>query len=103
MAANKALGKVSIAYDRPVLIKGSGSIVGQSEKEGPLGDYFDKVSTDKNDMFGADSWEKAESALQKEAVAITSLCYILFFKTFCTFRYEHNLNRKEDKLQIKQQ
>ena len=71
MAANKALGKVSIAYDRPVLIKGSGSIVGQSEKEGPLGEYFDKVSTDKNDMFGADSWEKAESALQKEAIAVT--------------------------------
>lgn len=41
------------------------------ESEGPLGSYFDKVGTDKDDLFGADSWEKAESALQKEAVGIT--------------------------------
>lgn len=68
---NKALGKASISYAAPVLIMGSGSIVGQMEEEGPLGGSFDKVSSDKNDMFGADSWEKAESALQKEAIAIT--------------------------------
>lgn len=71
MAENQAIGRTSIAYAEPVLIKGSGSIVGQTEGEGPLGEYFDKVGTDKNDMFGADSWEKAESALQKEAIAIT--------------------------------
>lgn len=68
---NKALGKSSISYAKPVFIMGSGSIVGQMEEEGPLGGCFDKVSDDKNDMFGADSWEKAESALQKEAIAIT--------------------------------
>lgn len=71
MKQNIAIGKSSIAYSEAVLIKGSGSIVGQMEGEGPLGQCFDKVGTDKNDMFGADSWEKAESALQKEAVAIT--------------------------------
>lgn len=71
MEASKAIGKASIAFGSPVFIKGSGSVVGQTEKEGPLGQYFDKVGNDKNDMFGADSWEKAESALQKEAVAIT--------------------------------
>lgn len=70
-AKNSALGTSSISYGRPVLIMGSGSIVGQMEDEGPLSGSFDKVSDDKNDMFGADSWEKAESALQKEAVAIT--------------------------------
>ncbi len=65
------LGKSSISYGSPVIIMGSGSIVGQTEKEGPLGEFFDKVGEDKNDMFGEDSWEKAESALQKEAIAIT--------------------------------
>lgn len=68
---NKALGTSSIAYGQPVLIMGSGSVVGQMENEGPLSGSFDKVSDDKNDMFGEDSWEKAESALQKEAVALT--------------------------------
>lgn len=68
---NKALGISSIAYANPVIIMGSGSVVGQMEDEGPLSGSFDKVSDDKNDMFGEDSWEKAESALQKEAVAVT--------------------------------
>lgn len=68
---NKAMGTSSIAYGSPVLIMGSGSVVGQMEDEGPLAGCFDKVSDDKNDMFGEDSWEKAESALQKEAVALT--------------------------------
>lgn len=70
-AKNKAIGISSIAYGQPVIIMGSGSIVGQMENEGPLCGSFDKVSDDKNDMFGEDSWEKAESALQKEAVALT--------------------------------
>ena len=71
MAANQAIGRSSIAYGSPVIIKGSGSVVGQMEAEGPLGSYFDKIGQDKDDLFGADSWEKAESALQKEAVNIT--------------------------------
>lgn len=68
---NQALGKSSIGYEKPVFIMGSGNIVGQMENEGPLAGCFDKVSDDKNDMFGEDSWEKAESALQKEAIALT--------------------------------
>lgn len=71
MAANQAIGRSSIAYGSPVIIKGSGSVVGQMEAEGPLGSLFDKIGQDKDDLFGADSWEKAESALQKEAVNIT--------------------------------
>ena len=70
-AKNKALGTSSIEFGTPVLIMGSGSIVGQTESEGPLAGSFDKVSDDKNDLFGEDSWEKAESALQKEALTIT--------------------------------
>ena len=68
---NKPLGTSSVAYANPVLIMGSGNIVGQMENEGPLAGSFDKVSDDKNDMFGEDSWEKAESALQKQAVSLT--------------------------------
>lgn len=68
MAVNQTMGRASISYGSPVFIKASGSVVGQMESEGPLGSYFDKVGTDKDDLFGADSWEKAESALQKEAV-----------------------------------
>lgn len=71
MEGNQAVGKASIAFANPVLIRGSGSVVGQTEGEGPLGQYFDKIGTDSNDMFGEDSWEKAESALQKEAIAVT--------------------------------
>ena len=71
MAVNQTMGRASISYGSPVFIKASGSVVGQMESEGPLGSYFDKVGTDKDDLFGADSWEKAESALQKEAVGIT--------------------------------
>lgn len=70
-AKNKPLGVSSIAYANPVIIMGSGSIVGRTENEGPLAGSFDKASDDKNDMFGEDSWEKAESGLQKQAVAIT--------------------------------
>ncbi len=71
MTRNEAQGTSSIAYANPVLIMGSGNIVGQMENEGPLSGSFDRVSDDKNDMFGEDSWEKAESAMQKQAVALT--------------------------------
>ncbi|MBQ4312821.1 MAG: stage V sporulation protein AD [Clostridia bacterium] len=45
------------------------TVVGKKEGEGPLGKKFDKVYTD--NMLGEDSWEKAESRLQKET---TELC-----------------------------
>ena len=65
-AKNSALGTSSISYGRPVLIMGSGSIVGQMEDEGPLSGSFDKVSDDKNDMFGADSWERQKVPFRKK-------------------------------------
>ncbi len=68
---NTPLGTSSISFGQPVIIMGSGSVVGQMENEGPLKGSFDRVSADKDDMFGTDSWEKAESELQKEAVAVT--------------------------------
>lgn len=61
-------GKQSIQFDNPPFLVNSGSIVGSKEGQGPLGKLFDKVGQD--DMFGAQTWEEAESTLQKEAVQI---------------------------------
>ena len=58
-------GKQSISFEKPPYILNYASIVGQKEGEGPLGKYFDKI--EKDPMLGTDSWEKAESELQKRA------------------------------------
>lgn len=58
------VGKASIKFEEPPIIESMASIVGKKEGEGPLGKLFDVVEQD--DMFGADTWEKAESALQKQ-------------------------------------
>lgn len=60
------LGKASICLSNPVSILSDASVVGTKEGQGPLGAFFDKVGED--DMFGASSWEEAESTLQKEAL-----------------------------------
>lgn len=51
----------------PVYILSSGSVTGQKERRGPLGGYFD-LSGD--DRFGKETWEKAESEMQRLAVGI---------------------------------
>ena len=61
-----ALGAQSICLKTPVYINGSASVVGKKEGEGPLGLLFDMVGED--DMFGCETWEEAESCLQKDAV-----------------------------------
>ena len=58
------VGKASIKFEEPPVIESMASIAGKKEGEGPLGKLFDVVEQD--DMFGADTWEKAESALQKQ-------------------------------------
>ena len=65
---NKMIGKQSIEFGKPIYIQSSASIVGKKEGQGPLGNLFDKISMD--DMFGGNSWEEAESALQKETVQL---------------------------------
>ncbi len=60
------LGRQSIRLPEPVYIIDSASIVGKKEGEGPLGNLFDRVGED--DSFGCDSWENAESYLQREAL-----------------------------------
>lgn len=42
------------------------AVVGQKEKEGPLGKYFTKYSED--EYFGQETFEKAETQMQKEAM-----------------------------------
>ena len=63
---NQKLGKASIQPEQPVYILNSGSVVGTKEGQGPLGLLFDMVGED--DMFGCETWEEAESSLQKDAV-----------------------------------
>ena len=50
-----------------VFIISSGSVVGQKEKHGPLGSYFDLSGDDK---FGKDTWEKSEAEMQRLALGI---------------------------------
>lgn len=59
-------GKQSIEFEHAPFIVESASVVGKKEGEGPMGTMFDVVGEDS--MFGCESWEEAESTLQKEAV-----------------------------------
>ncbi len=63
---SQALGKQSVKFSHPVYLVNSGSVVGKKESEGPLGELFDVVTTDDKDGFN--TWEEAESALQRDAV-----------------------------------
>ena len=59
-------GKSSIQFEHPPIIMSAASIVGQTEGEGPLASFFDRVEPDP--MFGKKSWEEAESELQRQTV-----------------------------------
>lgn len=61
-------GLASICLPAPVYIESAASIVSQKEGEGPLGSCFDAVCEDP--MFGEETWEAAESTLQKEAAVL---------------------------------
>lgn len=61
------IGKSSVKLPMPVLISDSYCVAGTKEGEGPLADQIDLILSD--DTFGQDSWEKAESQLQKTAVS----------------------------------
>lgn len=51
-----------------VKVESFAGVAGKKEGEGPLGQYFDKIVEDSH--FGKDSWEKAESRFQLEAVSL---------------------------------
>lgn len=62
----KRIGRDTLLTEhRPRLIS-TAAVAGQKEGKGPLGAYFDMVYEDT--LLGQDSWEKAESMLQTEAV-----------------------------------
>lgn len=52
----------------PVKIESFAGVAGSKEGKGPLGTYFDEIIEDSH--FGKDSWEKAESRFQLEAVSL---------------------------------
>lgn len=52
----------------PPKIEGFASVAGGKEGKGPLGDCFDKIIEDSH--FGKETWEKAESHFQLEAVSM---------------------------------
>ncbi|MDY3919553.1 MAG: stage V sporulation protein AD [Candidatus Limivivens sp.] len=60
------MGQQSLSFSEGVSILSSGTIVGEKEGQGPLGGLFDLVCDDP--VFGEDSWEKAESTMQREAI-----------------------------------
>lgn len=64
----KRIGKYTLEMENDVRILNNAAAAGHKEKEGPLGKYFDRAYSD--DKFGKDSWEKAESFLQKTAAEL---------------------------------
>ncbi len=64
----KMLGKRTIIFENKPRILSYGSAVGKKEHQGPLEEEFDFYTEDS--YFGEDSFEKAESKLQKTAVQI---------------------------------
>ncbi|MBE6756137.1 MAG: stage V sporulation protein AD [Ruminococcaceae bacterium] len=55
-----------IKFKNPPSITHTASVVGKEEGKGPLAHEFDEIYDDAT--FGEDSWEKAESTLQKKAI-----------------------------------
>lgn len=66
MATRK--GKYTLQMEKKPVLIGWAAVVGKKEAEGPLKDSFDKIYYDT--MAGQQTWEQAESQLQKEAVSL---------------------------------
>ena len=62
------IGTQSIHFTQAPYILASASVVGKKEGEGPIGNEFDMICD--TDKFGEDTWEEAESALQKRAAQL---------------------------------
>lgn len=64
--AIKKLGAQTVKLENPPSIISSYSIVGPKEGDGPLKKYFDLILED--DLWGQESWEKAEAKIQEECI-----------------------------------
>lgn len=60
------IGKQTVLLDKPPSIIAAVSTVGPKESQGPLGSYFDVKVED--ELWGEDTWEKAESKFVQETV-----------------------------------
>lgn len=67
---NQQVGSGSLCFSKAPFIISTASIVGKKEGEGPLAHCFDVIGNG-DEKFGEDTWEAAESALQKQALTIT--------------------------------
>ena len=65
---NQTSGKQSILFENAPFIVSAASVVGSKEAEGPLGKLFDVAGED--NLFGAETWEEAESTMQKDACVL---------------------------------
>ena len=61
-------GLQSIAFEKSPYLVASASVAGKKEGEGPIGKMFDMVETE--NLFGENTWEAAESAMQKQACTL---------------------------------
>ena len=68
MSGKKVVGKRSILFAKPPVIIGAGSVAGEKEGNGAFGRHFDIVEQDP--LFGAKTWEEAESRMQQMATKI---------------------------------
>jgi len=64
----KWVGQQTIQLSAPVRIASTAAIAGPKEAAGPLSAYFDAALED--ELYGEDSWEKAESKLVRDAITL---------------------------------
>lgn len=64
----KKIGNQTLSFQNPPTIIGRANVVGKKEGAGPLANSFDIIGSD--DSFATDSWEKAETSMQKKALAL---------------------------------
>ena len=70
---------------RPFILESS-SVVGTKEADGPLGGLFDIVG--KDDRFGQNTWEKAESSMQRDALTMALEKHIWMHPTWTMYLQE---------------
>ena len=61
------VGEFTVSLSSRPTVWSSAAVVGKKEGEGPMAKYFDAIETDTR--MGQDSWEKAESMFQKQALS----------------------------------
>lgn len=59
-------GRQTVALERPPVVLSWANIGGKHEGQGPLGEHFDEL--DEDGYFGEETWERAESAMQRRVL-----------------------------------